>query len=540
VKTGSPRPRILCDTDARAALLRGMDAMTGLLRPTLGPAARTVAIGRLVGSGPPEVLDNAATIARRTIQLADPFEDMGAMIVRHLVWRVFEQAGDGAATAAVIAQALMREAARYIAAGGDVQAMRRGIEAGLAVAVVELERQARPIQLPSEIAAVVAGNLRNERLANMLGEIVDAVGPDGAILVEDGQGTETGCEYLDGVRWNEGYVSHFLLDEHDATSVRLVNPRVLISDLSFDRAEQLLPALEACVQAGERSLLIVAPEVRDSAIGLLVVNRQRGVLDGAVAVRAPSIGEQRTRILEDLAVITGGRCLRQQASDRLTEVTIGDLGKARLAWATRFAFGILGGHGNRAAIRQRIVDAKAELSAAGDDAYLRGKIKERIGKLAGSAATIRVGAPTQSEQEDLKLRMEAAVATARSATLEGVVPGGGSALLACVPALEALDAAGDEHAGIKLLTAALAEPMRAIASNAGFEPGPIVYEARRRGPPCLFDVIRREWVDAWCGGVLDPLPVVRTALQTGVSAVLTALSADVLVRRSQPPQAINP
>ena len=540
MKTGSSRPRILCDTDARAALLRGMDAMTGLLRPTLGPAARTVAIGRLVGSGPPEVLDNAATIARRTIQLADPFEDMGAMIVRHLVWRVFEQTGDGAATAAVIAQALMREATRYIAAGGEVHAMRRGIEAGLAVAVVELERQARPIQLPSEIAAVVAGSLRSERLANMLGEIVDAVGPDGAILVEDGQGTETGCEYLDGVRWNEGYVSHFLLDEHGATSVRLVNPRVLISDLSFDHAEQLLPAVEACVQAGERSLLIVAPEVRDSAIGLLVVNRQRGVLDGAVAVRAPSIGEQRTRILEDLAAITGGRCLRQQASDRLTGVTIGDLGKARLAWATRFAFGILGGHGNRAAIRQRIVDAKGELSAVGDDAYLRGKIKERIGKLAGSAATIRVGAPTQSEQEDLKLRMEAAVATARSATLEGVVPGGGCALLACVPALEALEAAGDERAGIKLLTAALAEPMRAIASNAGFEPGPIVYDARRRGPPCLFDVIRRQWVDAWCGGVLDPLPVVRTALQTSVSAVLTALSADVLVRRSQPPQAINP
>jgi len=540
VKADSPRPRILYDAAARVALLRGMDAMSGLLRPTLGPAARTVAIGRLVGSGPPEILDDAATIARRTIQLADPFEDMGAMIVRHLVWRVFEHAGDGTATAAVIAQALMREAERYIAAGGDVQAVRRGIETGLAAAVVELERQARPIELPGEIAAVVAGSLRSERLANMVGEIVDAVGPDGAILVEDGQGTETGCEYLDGVRWNEGYVSHFLLDQRDATSVRLVNPRVLVSDMSFDRAEHLLPALEACVQAGERSLLIVAPEVRDSAIGLLVVNRERGMLDGAVAVRAPSFGEQRTRILEDLAAITGGRCLRREAGDRLTDVTIGDLGKARLAWATRFAFGILGGQGNRSAIRQRIADARAELSAVGDDEYIRGKIRERIGKLAGAAATIRVGAPTQSEQEDLKLRMEAAVAAARSAMQEGVVPGGGCALVASIPALEALDVAGDEAVGIRLLTGALAEPMRAIVSNAGFEPGPIVYEARRRGPPWLFDVVRREWVDAWCGGVLDALPVVRTALQTSVSAVLTALTADVLVRRTRPPQAINP
>jgi chaperonin GroEL len=534
------RPRIVYDAAARAALVRGMDAMTRLLRPTLGPTARTVAIGRLVGSGPPEILDNAATIARRTIQLADPFEDMGAMIVRHLVWRVFEQAGDGTATAAVIAQALMHEAVRYVESGGDIQAVRHGIEHALSVATVELERLARPIELPTEIARVVAGSLSSERLADMIGEIVDAVGPDGAILVEDGQGTETTCEYLDGVRWNEGYVSHFLLDNRDATAVRLVNPRVLISEMSFDRAEQLLPALEACVQGGERSLLIVAPEVRDSAVGLLVVNRERGMLDGAVAVRAPSIGDQRTRILEDLAVITGGRCLRRDANDRVTDVILRDLGKARQAWATRFAFGILGGQGDRAAIRQRIADAKAELSAVGDDNYTRGKIKERIGKLAGTAATIRVGAPTRSEQEDLKLRMEAAIAAARSATQEGVVPGGGCALLACAPALDALHITGEEAVGIQLLARALAEPMRAIASNAGFEPGPIVYEAQRRGPPWLFDVVRREWVDAWGGTVLDALPVVRTALQTSVSAVVTALTADVLVRRTQPPRAINP
>ena len=514
--------------------------MAALLRPTLGPTARTVAIGRLVGGGPPEILDNAATIARRTIQLADPFEDMGAMIVRHLAWRVFEHAGDGAATAAVIAQALMHEAARYVEAGGHMQAVRHGLEQGLEVTLVELERQARPIQLPTEIARVVAGNLGSERLADMIGEAVEAVGPDGAILVEDGQGTETGCEYLDGVRWNEGYVSHFLLDDRDATSVRLVNPRVLISDMSLDRAEQLLPALEACVQAGERSLLVIAPEVRDSAVGLLVVNRERGVLDGALAVRAPSIGDQRTRILEDLAVITGGRCLRREAGDRLTEVRLGDLGKARLAWATRFAFGILGGHGDRAAVKQRIVDARAELSAVGDDDFIRGKIKERIGKLAGAAATIRVGAPTRSAQEDLKLRVEAAVAAARSAMQAGVVPGGGCALLACVPALEALDLAGDEAVGVQLLAQALAEPMRAIVSNAGFEPAPIVYEARRRGPPWLFDVVQREWVDAWAGGVLDALAVVRTALQISVSAVAATLSADVLVRRTRPPQAINP
>jgi chaperonin GroEL len=536
--------RILEGPRARAALARGMDVMASLLRPTLGPLARTVAIDRLVGSQPPEILDSAATIARRTIQLADPFEDMGGMLVRHLVWRVFEREGDGAATAAVLTQALMHAAARYIAAGGNPVQVRRGMERALEVATQALRDQARTIDGPTAIAAVVAGSLHNAELAEMIGEVVDAVGPDGAILVEDAQGTETVHEYIDGIRWNEGYVSSFLLRQDETVTTRLWNPRVLVTDHSLERAEDLLPTLEACVGAGERNLLIVAPEIRDAAVGLLVVNRERGVLDGAIAVRAPSYGPQRTRILEDIAVITGGRCVCQDRQERLADVTIGDLGKARQGWATKVAFGILGGQGSKAGIRQRMAEARAELGTIEDDAYTAGKIKERIGKLAGTTAIIHVGAPSKSAQEDLKLRIEAAVRSARSALQDGVVPGGGAALLACIPAVEAMSVGGDEAVGVSALAEALAEPMRAIVANAGLEVAPLVHEARRRQATevqaRVFDVMRRDWVDAWSGGVVDPLAVTLAVLETSVGTAAVALTSDVLVRRKNPPRAVNP
>jgi chaperonin GroEL len=523
---------------ARAALLHGVDQMAALLRPTLGPLPRSVAIARLAGSSPPEVLDSAATIARRTLQLADPFANMGAMIVRHLAWRVFEQAGDGAATAAVLAQALLHEAARYLAGGANPVGLERGIRRGLPLVVAELRRQARPVELPSEIAALVAGTVREPALAELIGEAAEAVGPDGAILVEDTSAATTSCEYQDGVRWNEGYVSHFLLPDGE-TSVRLFAPRVFLTDHLLERAEQLLPALEACLAAGDRGLLVVAPEIRDSAVGLLVLNRQRKVLDGAVAVRAPAFGTQRTRILEDLAVITGGRCLLEERQERLTEVSDQHLGRARQAWATRTAFGVLGGKGDRVAIRQRIAAARLELGAA-DDLYTREKIKERIGKLAGAVAIIRVGAPTSAAQEELKVRIEAAVKSAQAALGEGVVPGGGAALLACQPALAQLAASGDEALGLRALSRALAEPLRTIARNAGLEAGLLVEETSRRGEPWVFDVVRREWVDARQAGLVDPLAVVLTALETSVSAAATALSAEVLIQRKEPPVAVEP
>jgi chaperonin GroEL len=524
---------------SRAALLRGMDMMTGLLRPTLGPAARTVAIARIVGSDPPEVLDSAATIARRTIQLEYPFEDMGAMLVRQMVWKVFEEVGDGAATAAVIAQRLVHAANRYVAAGGNAMLLKRGIERGLDAVLDDLNKQATKIELPSEITSIVSGIVRNQKIAEMLGEVMDSVGPDGSVLVEEAQGTETGHEYIDGVRWNEGYVSHFLLREGE-TEARIIDTRIFVTDIFLDKAEQLVPVVEACVKAGERNLFVIAPEVKESALALLIVNREKGILDNAVAVKAPAIGTQRTRILEDIAVATGGRCLTQEAQDPFDEVMIHDLGTARQAWATRFHWGILGGGGSKGAIRQRINEAKAELRTIVDDDYVRNKIKERIGKLAGAAAVVRVGAPTKPDRDDLKFRVEAAVTVARSALQEGVVPGGGAAYVAAARALESVEARGDEAVGLKVLAEALEEPMRAIAENAGLDPSPIVHEARRRGPGWTFDIVSQEWVEARSASLVDPLPVTVAALKGAVSAATMAMTTDVLIRHKKPDTAVNP
>jgi chaperonin GroEL len=539
-----PDPRILNGAPARQALYRGVDQMARLIRPTLGPNARTVMIAHILqGKNPPEILDSGATIARRTIQIPDPFEDMGAMLLRHAVWQTFEAVGDGTATTAVIAHQLLREAERYLAAGASPVGLRRGLERGLEVALAELDRQARPIELPAEIAGVVAGIVRDPKVAEIVGEVIDSVGPDGAVLVEDSAGTETVYEYIDGIRWNEGYVSPFFVKDGTGGTVRLIEPRIFVTDHYLEKAEQLMPAVEACVQAGGRTIMVIAPEVRGEALSLLLVNLEKDVLDGALAVKAPGFGTQRTRVLEDIAVATGGRCILEDVGELPQNATADDLGSARQGWATNRVFGILGGRGSKEAIRRRVADARAELRTADqDDQHMLKRIRERIGKLSGTAAVILAGAPTSPERDELKLRIEAAVATARAAVEDGVVAGGGAALLACAPAVEraAELLELDEASGARALARALAEPMRAIADNAGLEPSHVLHEARCRGPERTFDVLREEWVDAWEAGLLDPLGVTRHALETGVSAAATALTADVLIHRKKPPTATKP
>ena len=519
---------ILHEPAAREALLRGVELMSALLRPTLGPVPRTVAIAPIGNHGPPEVLDSGATIARRTLQFANPFEDMGAMLVRHLALRVFEHVGDGTVTAAVLAHALLRAATPCIAAGCSPIAIRSGMERGLQIARTELRRQAQPVALPAEIAAVAFGAVRDEALAETIGEIVDSVGPDGAILFENSAGPATNYEYVDGIRWNEGYLSHFLLRAGETTA-RLLNPRILVTDISVERAEQLVPALEACAGAGERSILVIAPEVRDSALGLLVKNRERGVLDHAMAVKAPSFGAPQTAILEDIATLTGGRCVHADQGDSLADVTDPDLGRARHAWITRDAFGIIGGLGSKERIRERLSQAKAELKLVHDDPQARDKLQERIGKLAGATAILRVGAPTPAEQAELRPRLEAAVTAARLAVDSGVVAGGGAALLACAPALGTHVCESDEGVGMRILAQALSAPMCILAGNAGFDPPLIVGEARRRGRGWTFDVLRADWVEVHHGAVVDPLAVTEAALEAAVSAAATALTADTLI-----------
>lgn len=535
------RRLVMSAPESRAAVLRGVDLMAAAVRPTLGPLARTVAITGQMPRSAPELLDSAATIMRRTIQIADPFADMGAMLVRHLAWTVFERAGDGAATAVTLAQALLHAAAPPVAAGADPQMLRRGMERGLSAASQELRGQARPVETAVELARCIAGIARDPELAGVIGEVVEAVGPDGAVLIEDWQGTTTKAEYIDGLRWKGGLLSPYLLAAGE-TAGRLSEPRILATDRPLADADDLLPVLEACVAAGERHLLVIAPEVSAAALGLLILNRERGVLDGALAVRAPGAGAQQARILEDIAVATGGRAFLTATGARLSEATIADLGRARQVWATSNTFSILGGRGDRAAVRQRIGAAKAELRAAADDDGARRDIRERIGKLAGTAAILSVGAPTESARAETRVRIEAAVTAAQAALREGVVPGGGAALLACVPALERLAAGlpADEALGARLVARALPSPMRAITVNAGIDPSAVFADVRACEPGWTFDVLQRRWVDAWAAGILDPLPAVLAALEGSVSTAVMALTTDVLIRHKRPEMAKTP
>jgi len=516
-----------------------MCRMARLLRVTLGPVGRSVMIAPLIGQRPPEVLDSAAIIARRMTGVGDPFEDMGAMIVRHLAWRIYERVGDGVATAAVLTQAIVEQAETMLAAGYSAVPVRRGLEAARDAVLADLQRQARRVDEPEEIAALIQGTLRNPDLAARIGSIVEAVGTDGSIQIEDGEGVETTWEYLEGVRWTEGYLSSHLLKKGE-TTVRLMEPRILLTNQHIERAEQLVPALSACAEAGQRTLLIVAPDIKEQAMALLVLNRERDLFDHIVAAKAPHFGDQRAGLLDDLAIITGGRCFMEDRHERLEDVTLADLGRARQAWVTYSHFGILGGRGDRAAMKARIGVLKRQLRDIDDDEWTRDRLKERVGKLAGLAAQIRVGAHTTSDRDELKLRVEAAVACARAAVQDGVVPGGGAALLACIQAVESLSLTGDEAIGARIMARALAEPMRALARNAGHDPTTVVAGARQRGPAWTFDTVRGEWVNTWKAGILDPVSVVSASLDAAVSAAAVAISSDVLIHRPNASLSVQP
>lgn len=529
-QAGSP---ILYGSAARAALLRGADRMAALIAPTLGPVARTVVIAPIIGKEPPEILDSAATIARRTIEVDDPFENTGAMLLRDLVLRVADAVGDGGATAAVLTQALLHDGGRLVAGGINVVRLCEGLQQGLALAHEALAAQAWTVDHPDEIARIARHSLGDQALAETIGEILDTVGADGIVLVENAHGTETTHRYVDGVRWEGGYLSAHLLNGDEATA-RVLEPRILITDLALERVEQIVPALEACVAAGAPRLVVIAPEVKDTVIATLLANRKQGVLAAALVVQAPSIGYQRTGILGDLAVATGGRFIHSELGNTLEAVAAEDLGRARQVWATRQAFGLIGGHGDRAAIRKRVTDLRGELAAGQDDPYVRTKVRERIAKLTGTGATIQVGAPTQRGQELLKERIDATLTSTRLALQGGVVAGGGGALLACAAELEQRAGGDDVGAGLRLLARALAAPAATIARNAGRDGRAIVHRAADHGPGAAFDVRAGAWVDARDQGLVDPLGVVRAALDAAVSTAATALTVDVLIRRRDP------
>lgn len=508
--------------------------MANLIRVTLGPKARTVAIAPIVNTGnsPPEVLNDGATIARRVIELPNPMENMGAMLARSLAWKVREDVGDGSTTAVVVAQSLLSEVNRYVAAGGNVMLMKAGIEKGLQATLAELERQVKRIDDPDEMASYIAGVTADPELGEMFGEIFDIIGQDGVIIVQDSQSTRTDREYVEGVQWDQGYLSPYMVTDTDRMECVLEDALVLLTNRNVTTAKELLPILDQVREAGFKNLFIVANEVSGDALALLVVNKQQGVMN-TLATKAPGYGERRMGILGDLATLTGGKVINEDAGDTIEAARLEDLGRAGRVWADSGNFNVIGGFGDPAAIRERIANLKKEIPTIKDE-YERTKARERLGKLSGGVAVVSVGAHTSSAQKEKRNRVDAAVAAYRNSAEGGVVPGGGAALLVCARAVLAVPAEGDEAIGLKALATALEAPARWIAANGGFKPSPILAQLREKPAGWGFDVLAGEPRDMSAAGIADAYLVVRKALEAGVSGAVMAATTDALVLHRKP------
>src|SRR5436190_2358462 len=454
---------VLLKPRSRAALTRGVDQMANVLRVTLGPLARAVVMAPIISSRAPELLTDSATIARRIIEFPDPYENMGAMLIRHMAWRMREKVGNGAATAAVIAQALIHEANYQASAGANVMMLRRGIEKGLERADEELKRLAKPMDSPEDIEALaIAAAGGDKEIGRYVAEMLEIIGTDGVIVVEDHAGMKSDREYVEGLQWDSGYVSGYFCTDLDRMEAVVENPVILSTDVNVETVDQILPIMEQIMEHKDRlgigGFVLIANEISGPALAVLVANTEKKTLQ-CLGIKAPGAGDRRVRILEDVAILTGGRMIAEDAGDKTEEAKFEDLGRAKRVWANRDFFSIVGGQGDQAAIRQRIQEIRKLLPDADSD-YERDKMRERLGKLQGGIGILKVGAPSERERETKKQRGEEAVAAARAAAEEGVVPGGGAAYFACLPVLEELTKSleGDEAVGVRVLMKAMQAP----------------------------------------------------------------------------------
>ncbi len=531
--------RVVFAPRSRAALQRGVDQLANLIRPTLGPLPRWVALERVASrKDPPELLDDGATIARRFLALPDANESTGAMLLRHTLWRVYEKVADGTATTAVLFQAIVREAARYIAAGYNAPRLRAGIEQGLAVVRQDLRRMARSLEGEEQIARAALALCHDPELARFLGEAYDIVGPDGYVQINTSNKRGLDREYVEGVYWDTNWFTPYFITDPVRQIVELDDPAVLVSDLQITAAEQILPVMEKVAKAGIKALAIIASNVSGDALGLLVANQRAKVLN-ALAVKTPSYGADRRGIMADIAALTGARVLLDVAKERVEDVTLADLGRARRAWATAQYFGLVGGRGDPVALRQHIANVRAEVEQT-TDAREKDQVRKRLSKLLGGIATIRVGGATEAEMNARKEVAERAATALRTALQGGIVAGGGAALLACQGALDKMPLDGDEGHGVRILRRALEEPMRAIAINAGYDPSPIIARVRESPPGWGFDARTGQIVDMFEAGIFDPLLTIDTALESAVSGAVMTFTTEVIVRRKKLLESVNP
>jgi chaperonin GroEL len=519
--------RLLFEPHARLALRKGFNKLASVMEMTLGPRGRLVAVGRDNLLRPPELLNDGAVIARRFRGFPDRFETMGAFLARHIAWQVEEAVGDGATTAVVIARHILNEADRYIAAGYNGMRIRRGLEKALPVLLQALENLAQPLEKPEQIKALATAIAGDEIIGRYIEEIFDTVGPYGAVQVRTSYARAHERRYINGAFWNQGWISSYFATEGGAAVVK--DPYILLTNRCLATASELLPILEQARQAGDRGLVVIANGVTGDALNILATNKMRNVLP-TLAIKTPGLGPEKTEILRDLAALTGARVFCAEADERIETATLADLGQAREVQAIRSGFTLIGGKGRPAVIRQRVQELRRQIPDAAYG-YARDRLVERAGKLLGGVALLEIGGSTETERDYLKDRAKEAVHVVRLGLQDGIAPGGGVAFLACIPAFERLCLPDEEAAALPILRGALLAPMNALLRNSGVEPAPVIAQVLHSGDGCGFDVVAGEITDMMAAHIVDPVKVLHTALQIGVSGACMALTTDVLVHK---------
>ena len=521
-------------SDARSAMVRGVDILADTVKVTLGPKGRNVVLEKSFGS--PLITNDGVTIAKE-IELEDHFENMGAKLVSEVASKTNDIAGDGTTTATVLTQAIVREGIKNVTAGANPIGIRRGIEAAVATAVEALKNNAIPVSSKEAIAQVAAVSSRSEKVGEYISEAMEKVGKDGVITIEESRGMETELEVVEGMQFDRGYLSQYMVTDNEKMVADLENPYILITDKKISNIQEILPLLESILQSS-RPLLIIADDVDGEALPTLVLNKIRGTFN-VVAVKAPGFGDRRKAMLEDIAILTGGTVITEDLGLELKDATIEALGQAARVTVDKDSTVIVEGAENPEAIANRVAVIKSQIETTTSE-FDREKLQERLAKLSGGVAVIKVGAATETELKEMKLRIEDALNATRAAVEEGIVAGGGTALVNVISAVAALELEGDEATGRNIVLRALEEPVRQIAHNAGYEGSIVIDRLKNAELGTGFNAATGEWVNMIEAGIIDPVKVSRSALQNAASVASLILTTEAVVANKPEPVAPAP
>jgi len=526
--------QILFDEEARRALGRGVDALANAVKVTLGPKGRNVVLDKKYGA--PTITNDGVTIAR-DIELEDPFENMGAQLVKEVATKTNDIAGDGTTTATLLAQAMIQEGMRNVVAGANPMIVKKGIETAVKTLVEEIKSKAQKVETKAKIAQVAAISSGDTEVGDLIAEAMEKVGKDGVITVEESKSMDTNLSVVEGMQFDRGYISPYMVTDTEKMEAVMDDPYVLITDRKISSVADILPVLEQVVKQGKQ-IVIIAEDLDGEALATIVVNKLRGTFK-ALAVKAPGFGDRRKAMLEDIAILTGGTVISEEIGRKLDSVTLEDLGRARQVRSSKEETTIVDGAGDKAQIAARVDQLKKQIADTTSD-FDREKLQERLAKLSGGVAVVEIGAATEVEMKDKKYRVEDALNATRAAVEEGIVAGGGTTFIDILPALDKIQAEGDVKVGVEIVKRAVEAPVRQIAENAGLEGSVVVDSVKKAGDGIGFNALENTYVDMIGAGIVDPAKVTRSALQNAASIAAMVLTTETLVTDKPEPEAPMP